>query len=213
MNLILLGPPGAGKGTHSQNLVEKFNYYHFSTGDLLREEVKKKTIHGEKIFNLISKGDFVSDEIVNEILINIVSNDLYKNKIIFDGYPRNLEQANNLNKIFEKKNLLIGSIIYFKVSKEIIEQRILGRVICEKCNKIFNELINHEEIQKHECGGKYLKKRHDDDKGVILKRFDTYKNDTKPVLEFYANQKNFFEIDASAKIDKITRKIEEIIKV
>ena len=213
MNLILLGPPGAGKGTHAQNLVENFNYYHFSTGDLLREEVKKKTILGKKIFSLISKGDFVSDKIVNEILINTVSNDLYKNKIIFDGYPRNLEQANNLNKIFEKKNLLIGSIIYLKVSKEIIEQRILNRVICEKCNKIFNELINHEEIKKHKCGEKYLKKRQDDDKRVILKRFDTYINETKPVLDFYVNQTNFFEIDASVEIDEITRKIEEIIKV
>jgi len=213
VNLILLGPPGAGKGTHSQNLVEKFNYYHFSTGDLLREEVKKKNILGKKIFNLISKGNFVSDEIVNEILINKVSSDLYKNKIIFDGYPRNLEQANNLNKIFEKKNLLIGSIIYLKVSKEIIEQRILSRVICEKCNKIFNELINHEEIQKHECGEKYLKKRQDDDKRLILKRFDTYMRETKPVLDFYSNRTNFFEIDASAEIDEITRKIEEILKV
>ena len=213
MNLILLGPPGAGKGTHAQNLVENFNYYHFSTGDLLREEVKKKTILGKKIFSLISKGDFVSDEIVNEILINTVSNDLYKNQIIFDGYPRNLEQANNLNKIFEKKNLLIGSIIYLKVSKEIIEQRILNRVICEKCNKIFNELINHEEIKKHECEEKYLKKRQDDDKGIILKRFDTYVKETKPVLDFYVNQTNFFEIDASVEIDEITRKIEEIIKV
>ena len=213
MNLILLGPPGAGKGTHAQNLVENFNYYHFSTGDLLREEVKKKTILGKKIFSLISKGDFVSDKIVNEILINTVSNNLYKNKIIFDGYPRNLEQAKNLNKTLENKNLLIGSIIYLKVSKEIIEQRILNRVICEKCNKIFNELINHEEIKKHECGEKYLKKRQDDDKRVILKRFDTYINETKPVLDFYVNQTNFFEIDASVEIDEITRKIEEIIKV
>ena len=213
MNLILLGPPGAGKGTHSQILVENFNYYHFSTGDLLREEVKKKTILGKKIFGLISKGNFVSDEIVYEILINTVSNDLYKNKIIFDGYPRNLEQAKNLNKTLENKNLLIGSIIYLKVSKEIIEQRILNRVICEKCNKIFNELINHEEIKKHECEEKYLKKRQDDDKGVILKRFDNYMNETNPVLDFYANQTNFFEIDASVKIDEITRKIEEIIKV
>ena len=213
MNLILLGPPGAGKGTHAQNLVENFNYYHFSTGDLLREEVKKKTILGKKIFSLISKGDFVSDEIVNEILINTVSNDLYKNQIIFDGYPRNLEQSNNLNKIFEKKNLLIGSIIYLKVSKEIIEQRILNRVICEKCNKIFNELINHEEIKKHECEEKYLKKRQDDDKGIILKRFDTYIKETKPVLDFYVNQTNFFEIDASVEIDEITRKIDEIIRV
>jgi adenylate kinase len=213
VNLILLGPPGAGKGTHAQNLVENYNYYHFSTGDLLREEVKKKTILGKKIFSLISKGDFVSDEIVNEILINKVSRDLYKNKIIFDGYPRNLDQAINLNKIFEKKNLLIGSIIYLKVSKEIIEQRILNRVICEKCNKIFNEVVNHEEIKKHECEEKYLKKRQDDDKGLILKRFDTYMSETKPVLDFYVNRSNFFEIDASVEIDEITRKIEEIIKV
>jgi len=213
VNLILLGPPGAGKGTHAQNLVENFNYYHFSTGDLLREEVKKKTILGKKIFSLISKGDFVSNEIVNEILINTVSNDLYKNQIIFDGYPRNLEQAKNLTKILENKNLLIGSIIYLKVSKEIIEQRILTRVICEKCSKIYNELINHEEIKKHECGYKYIKKRHDDNKDVILKRFDNYMNETNPVLDYYANQANYFEMDASVKIDEITRKIEEIIKV
>ena len=213
MNLILFGAPGAGKGTQASFIAKKFNLFQLSTGDILRNEIYNKSEIGKKIEQIINQGDFVTDNIIDDLLKKIITKPSYRNRIIFDGYPRNLEQANNLNKIFEKKKLLIGSIIYLKVSREIIEQRILNRIICEKCNKIFNELINYEEIKSHECGEKYLKKRHDDDKDLILKRFDTYKKDTKPVLDFYANQKNFFEIDASAKIDEITRKIEQIIKV
>ena len=102
MNIILFGPPGAGKGTHSNNIVNKFNYFQISTGDLLRNEIKKNNEIGKKIFYLISKGEFVSDEIINSILVNIVSKPELKNRIIFDGYPRNFNQArksrNNIKK-------------------------------------------------------------------------------------------------------------------
>ena len=213
MNIILFGPPGAGKGTHSNYIANKFNYFQISTGDILRNEIKKNNKLGKKIFSLISKGNFVSDEIINSILLNIVLNPELKNKIIFDGYPRNLFQAENLEKILKKTNQDIGFVIYLNVSREIIEKRILGRLICTKCNKILNKFTNPKELQKHSCGKEFLKKRQDDNREIIIKRYDTYMQQTNPILKFYSNKSNFFEIDATAKIDEITTKIEEILRV
>ncbi len=213
MNIILFGPPGAGKGTHSNNIVNKFNYFQISVGDLLRSEIKKNNEIGKKIFSLISKGEFVSDDIINSILVNIVSKPELKNRIIFDGYPRNLSQAEYLEIILKKNKQEIGFIIYLNVSREIIEKRILGRLICEKCNKILNEFTNQKELQNHTCGKEFLKKRHDDNNQTIIKRYETYMKQTNPILKLYSNRPNFFDIDASVKIDEITTKIEEILKV
>ena len=213
MNIILFGPPGAGKGTHSNNIVNKFNYFPLSTGDLLRNEIKKNNEIGKKIFSLINKGEFVSDEIINSILVNIVSKPELKNRIIFDGYPRNLNQAEYLETLLKKNKQEIGFIIHLNVSREIIEKRILGRLICEKCNKILNEFTNQKELQNHTCGKEFLKKRQDDNRETIIKRYDTYMQQTNPILKFYSNKSNFFEIDASAEIDEITTKIEKILRV
>ena len=213
MNIILLGPPGAGKGTQSNSIVNKFNYFQISTGDLLRSEIKKNNEIGKKIFSLISKGEFVSDEIINSILVNFISKLELKNKIIFDGYPRNLNQAEYLEIILKKNKQEIGFIIYLNVSREIIEKRILGRLICEKCNKILNEFTSQKELQNHSCGKEFLKKRHDDNSETIIKRYETYMKQTNPILKFYSNRPNFFDIDASVHIDEITTKIEEILKV
>ena len=213
MNIILFGPPGAGKGTQSNNIVNKFNYFQISVGDLLRSEIKKNNEIGKKIFSVISKGEFISDEIINSILVNIVSKPELKNRIIFDGYPRNLNQAEYLEIILKKNKQEIGFIIYLNVSREIIEKRILGRLICEKCNKILNEFTSQKELQNHSCGKEFLKKRHDDNSETIIKRYETYMKQTNPILKFYSNRPNFFDIDASVHIDEITTKIEEILKV
>ena len=213
MNIILFGPPGAGKGTHSKHIVNKFNYFQISTGDLLRNEIKKNNEIGKKIDSLISKGEFVTDEIINSILINIISKPELKNRIIFDGYPRNFNQAENLEIILKKTKQNIGFIIHLNVSREIVEKRILGRLICEKCNKILNEFTNPKELQTHSCGKEFVKKRQDDNSETIIKRHETYMQQTNPILKFYSNKPNFFEIDASAEIDEITTKIEEILKV
>ena len=213
MNIILFGPPGAGKGTHSNNIVNKFNYFQISVGDLLRSEIKKNNEIGKKIFSVISKGEFISDEIINSILVNIVSKPELKNRIIFDGYPRNLCQAEYLEIILKKNKQEIGFIIYLNVSREIIEKRILGRLICEKCNKILNEFTNQKELQNHACGKEFLKKRHDDNSETIIKRYETYMKETNPILKLYSNRPNFIDIDASVQIDEITTKIEEILKV
>ena len=161
---------------------------------------------------IISDGGFATDEIVNTLLKNFITNSSYRNRIIFDGYPRNTSQAKNLEQILDDDNQSIKSIFFLNVSRQIIEKRIIGRIKCEKCNKILNEYYNADEIENHKCGKNYLKKRKDDNQEAIITRYDAYMEKTKPVLDFYANRTNFFEIDARVEIDEITRKIEEIIK-
>tara|TARA_B100001123_G_scaffold262835_1_gene292712 strand:+ start:342 stop:983 length:642 start_codon:yes stop_codon:yes gene_type:complete len=213
MNVILFGPPGAGKGTQAQFITEKYNYYQLSTGDLLRNEIKKKTPLGKKIEKVITEGEFANDDIVNSLLEQAIINPKNKNKIIFDGYPRNISQAKNLDEILIKNNLEIGSIIFLNVSKEIVEKRILGRITCEKCNITLNKFFDSEKIESHLCGKEFLKKRKDDNLETVITRYDTYMVKTIPVLDFYSSRNNFHEIDGSQKIQVITSKIEEILEL
>ena len=209
----MFGPPGAGKGTQAQFIVNKFNYFQLSTGDLLRKEIKDKTPMGQEIEDIISKGDFATDDIVNTLLKKVITNNLYKNKIIFDGYPRNIKQAENLEDILKEANQKIGIIIFLNVSKEIIEKRIIGRITCEKCNITLNEFFNKTEINNHRCGQEFLKKRKDDNSKTIITRYDAYMEKTKPVLNFYSKKTILYEINGSLKIEDISSKIEHILKV
>ena len=213
MNIILFGPPGAGKGTQAQFIVKKYNYFQLSTGNLLREEVKLKTLLGSKIENLISNGKFASDETVNTLLRKSITNLKFRDRIIFDGYPRNVDQAKNLELILGEFNQTIGHVIFLNVSKNIIEKRIMGRMTCEKCHMTLNEFFNREQIELHPCGKEFLKKRKDDNLEVIVARYDTYMSTTKPVLDFYSKNENFTEIDGAAEIDQITNKINEVLNV
>jgi len=187
VNIILFGPPGAGKGTQAQNIVKKFNLIQISTGDLLRNEIKNKTDIGMEIEDTISKGDFATDEIIDRLLKNKVTNSDIKNKIIFDGYPRSLSQAKNLDLLLVKSNQKIDFIFFLNVNKETIIKRIEKR--------------------------KILEKRSDDNLNTILKRYDTYMETTRPVLDFYSKNQNFYEIDGSEEIDVISSKIEQILRV
>ena len=213
MNIILFGPPGAGKGTQAQFIVKKYNYFQLSTGDLLREEVKSKTLLGAEIEQLISNGKFASDETVNTLLRQSITNLKFRDRIIFDGYPRNVEQAKNLKLILSEFDQSIGHIIFLNVSKDIIEKRIMGRMTCDKCNMTLNEFFNKEQIELHPCGKEFLKKRKDDNFDVIVKRYDTYMKTTKPVLDFYSKNANFIEIDGAAEIEQITSKINDVLNV
>ena len=187
MNVIIFGPPGAGKGTQAQNIVKKFNLYQISTGDLLRDEVKNQTEIGKDIENIISKGDFATDEIVNKLIKNIIFDSSKKNKLIFDGYPRSLSQAKNLDILLNNSSQKIDHIFFLNVDKETIIKRIEKR--------------------------KILEKRADDDLSTILKRFDTYMETTKPVLDFYSQNPNFHEINGREDILEISNKIEQILRV
>ena len=213
MNLILFGPPGAGKGTQAQFIVTNHKYFQLSTGDLLRKEISKKTSLGKEIKKIVLQGEFVSDPIVNVLLIDAIKKQQNKKKIIFDGYPRNIAQAKNLENILDQINEPIGAVIFLKVSREIIQKRILGRIICEKCNMTLNEFFNQEELEKHACGKENLRRRRDDNQDTVIARYDAYMEKTKPMLEFYSSKNTFHELDGSLKIADISTKIDQILNV
>ena len=187
MNIILFGPPGAGKGTQSRYLVKKLNCFQISTGDMLRGEIEKNSEIGKKITDNMNEGKFVSDEIVNDLIKDVLFDPQKKDKLIFDGYPRSLSQAKNLDLLLNSSNQKINFIFFLNVSKDKILKRIEKR--------------------------KVLEKRSDDDSNTILKRYDTYMETTRPVLDYYSNNLNFYEIDGSLEIDQITSKINDILQV
>ena len=187
MNIILFGPPGAGKGTQAKFLINKLNGYQVSTGEMLRHEIKINSNIGKIIINDMNDGKFVSDEIVNQLIKEYIFDIKKKNKLIFDGYPRSLSQAKNLDILLRESNQNIDHIFFLNVSKNTIVERIKKRKLEEN--------------------------RSDDELGTILKRYDTYMKTTKPVLDFYSKNSNFHELDGSEEIDKITRKIEAFINV
>ena len=187
MNIILFGPPGAGKGTQAQIIVNKFNLYQVSTGEMLRQEIKKDTEIGKKIINHMNDGKFVEDEIVNKLLEKIIFDSKKKKKLIFDGYPRTINQAKNLESLLNKSNQKIDYIFFLNVNKDAIMKRIERR--------------------------KILEKRSDDDSNTILKRYDIYMQETKPILDFYSSKKGFYEVDGSLNIEQIANKIDDILKL
>ena len=187
MNLILFGPPGAGKGTQAKHLIQKLNNFQVSTGDMLRDEIQKDTEIGKTIINDMNDGKFVNDEIVNKLIKNVIFDPQKNDKLIFDGYPRTTEQAKNLDLWLADTKQKIDFIFFLNVNKDTLIKRIEKR--------------------------KILEKRLDDDAHTILKRYDAYMEITKPVLEFYLSRDNFYEIDGSEGIKVISSKIEEILRV
>ena len=187
MNIILFGPPGAGKGTQAKYLVKKVNGFQISTGEILRDEIKNDSEIGKIITNDMNDGKFVSDEIVNKLIKKLIFDPQKKERLIFDGYPRSINQAKNLNLLMDESNQKIDCIFFLNVNKKTIIKRIEKR--------------------------KTIEKRSDDDLDTILKRYDTYMETTRPVLDFYSKKPNFHEIDGTLEIDEITRKIDTFINV
>ena len=211
MNVILFGPPGAGKGTQANELVKRFNLHKVSTGDLLRNEMKNNTSLGVKITSYMDKGILVSDDIIENLIIKILNKKTYFNNLIFDGIPRNLKQAKNLDLLLKNTNQKISCVLSLDIDKDSIIKRILGRQICSKCNLTFNEFFNPPTSTNHSCDNKYLVKRSDDKKDTVVNRFETYRNTTLPILNYYKDQKLLHEIDGKAEIHHIFNEIRTII--
>ena len=211
MNIILFGPPGAGKGTQADNISKKFNLHKVSTGELLREEIDKNTELGVKIKSIMAGGKLVSDDIINDLIVKVFSQEKFSNRIIFDGYPRNLSQAEYLDLLVKKYNQKISCVLSLNVKKEIIIKRILGRQVCRNCGLIFNKFFKPSTKDNHKCDEKYLSKRSDDYEKIIVNRFETYLNITFPILEFYENQNLLHKINGDAEISMIYKEIEAII--
>ena len=210
MNIILFGPPGAGKGAQADNMVKNFNLHKISTGDLLREEIKNNTDLGNKIKSKMDQGLLVSDDIINDFVDKILSSKKYYNRLIFDGYPRNLNQAKSLDLLFIKYNQKISCAINLNVDKESIIKRILGRLVCLKCGLTFNKYFDPPQKEKYNCNLKYLKARTDDNEKTIENRFVTYTKKTLPILDYYADQKILHKIDGTRQINQIFDEIRSI---
>ena len=187
MNIVLFGPPGAGKGTQAKYLVKKINGFQISTGEILRSEIYKNSQIGKEITNDMNDGKFISDEIVNKLIKDIIFDPQKKDRLIFDGYPRTLSQAKNLDLFLDNSDQKIDFIFFLNVNKELIIKRIEKR--------------------------KSLENRSDHDLNTILKRYDTYMETTKPVLEYYSKNSNFHELDGALEIDQITNKIDGFLGV
>ena len=186
MNIVIFGPPGAGKGTQSNLIVQKFKLHQLSTGELLREEIKNKTELGKKISKIINSGNLVSDETVGNLIKKYISDKTYKNRIIFDGYPRNLIQARNLDKLLGEHNQKVDIALKLSVSLDVIKKRILER--------------------------KSLEKRADDSEEIAIKRFETYENNIKPVIDFYKQSDLLKVVNGEATISEINSEISALIE-
>ena len=212
MNLIIFGPPGAGKGTQSNNIINNFDLKQVSTGDLLRNEIKIQTDLGKKIESIINNGKLVSDNVVNTLIRKILSDPKNFNRLIFDGYPRTIFQVNSLEKLLEEFNQKISIVFNLYVEKDIVSKRVNGRVICTKCFKIFNLYLDPPNSKNHKCEKKYLEKRTDDNAKTILNRYDTYVVKTRPILDYYNKRELLHEIDGNQRIVVVYDKIKGILE-
>ena len=186
MNLVIFGPPGAGKGTQSKFISNKFNLFQLSTGELLREEIKKKTELGSKISAIINSGDLVSDDIVSDLIEKFISNKNYSKKIIFDGYPRNLNQARKLDNLLNKYSQKINIVLKLSVSLNTIKKRISERQSKEN--------------------------RSDDSEDIAIKRYSTYENSIQPVIDHYKKSNLLKVINGEGTIAEINGEISDIIE-
>jgi len=211
MNLIIFGPPGAGKGTQSDLIVKDFKLKKISTGDLLRLEISKKTDLGNKIKSIIDKGKFVSDNLINDLIKKSISDKKNENKFIFDGYPRNVKQAEILDQFLDNLKQKLKFVLSLEVDKELLVKRITGRSFCDKCKRIFNDFFNPPNIN-HLCGVESLKRRSDDTKEIFEKRLKTYLESTLPILNFYEKKKILRKINGNGDISLIYEEISSILK-
>lgn len=214
-NIIFIAPPAAGKGTISEMIENRFHLPHISTGEILRDEIAHMTKLGLEIKDKMARGEFVSDEVITKLLKKRLSSKDVKKGYILDGYPRNLNQAKEYDKLLEELSFDMGKVIYLVIDKEIATKRALSRVVCKSCGATYN-LSNPDlsPVREGICDhcNKELSVRSDDNEETFKARFDTYMKETYPLIEYYKNKNNLIEIDASKSPNEIFEEIKKVIK-
>lgn len=214
-NLIFIAPPAAGKGTISEMIENRFHLPHISTGDLLRDEIAHMTKLGLEIKDTMARGQFVSDEVITKLLKKRLSSKDVKKGYVLDGYPRNINQAKDYDKLLEELSFDMGKVIYLSIDKMTATKRAMSRVVCSNCGATYN-LTNPDLSPVREgicdsCDSK-LVVRSDDNEETFKSRFDTYMKETYPLIEYYKNKNNLIEIDASKSPNEIFEEIKKVIK-
>jgi adenylate kinase len=212
MNIVIFGPPGAGKGTQSNFIVKKYQLHQLSTGELLRNEIKNKSELGGKISTIMNSGHLVSDQIASDLIEKFISNIEFKNRLIFDGYPRNKLQAENLNNLLNKNDQKIDLVLKLSVSLDVIKKRITGRSVCSICGKIYNEFFNPAPINAQCCASRFLQKRSDDTLEIAVTRYQTYEKNIKPVIDFYKQSNSLKVVNGETPISEISEEISDLIE-
>ena len=209
MNIILIAPPAAGKGTQSELICNKYDIEHISTGDLIRAVINSNSEKSIELKKTIEQGKLVSDEFV----LDLIKDEIKDGKsYIFDGFPRTVNQAKLFDELLEKINKKIEYVIYLDINKEIASKRILGRLSCSNCGKVYNDQIEESMPKTNgicdDCNIE-LSKRNDDNEETFNKRFDTYMSETKPLLDYYKDR--LYIVDSSLNKYEIFKQIEDII--
>jgi len=208
MYLVLLGPPGAGKGTQAKRLAEKLGLPHISTGDILRQNVKDGTALGKQAKGIMDKGLLVPDDLVAAMLDERFSNPDIKKGFILDGYPRTLPQAKTLDEILARKKLAVDLVVYLNTSDEIIIKRLTGRLVCSKCGANFH-VVNMPPKKSGLCDSCQgtLYQRSDDNEITVRKRLEVYKNEVASLIKYYNQQNKLHSLNADLDALKVLEQI------
>lgn len=208
MRLILLGPPGAGKGTQASAIVEKFNIPHISTGDIFRANIKEKTELGKKVEEYMNKGLLVPDELVVSIVKDRLTKDDCKKGFLLDGFPRTVVQAEALDEELKNMSLKIDKVINIEANKEVLIERIIGRRICKDCGATYHVKFSppKQEGICDKCGGE-LYQREDDKIETVVKRIEVYAEQTKPLIDYYAEKGLLLNVDGTKDKEEVFKDI------
>lgn len=208
MRLILLGPPGAGKGTQAKRVIEEFDIPHISTGDIFRKNIKEKTELGQKVEGLLAQGKLVPDELTIEIVWDRLDQEDCKNGFLLDGFPRTIPQAEALDEGLAKRGLKLDRVLNIDVDKDSLVKRLSGRRVCPSCGASYNIDNNPTKVEGicDACQTPVIQ-REDDKEETVLDRIKVYDSQTKPLVDFYNKQDLVFTVDGTLPIDEITNKL------
>jgi len=213
MRIVLLGAPGAGKGTLAKDLVGLFNVPHISTGDMFREAVASGSELGKQVQHILSSGALVPDEIVNKLVRERISKPDCKDGFILDGYPRTVQQASALDEMLKETGQKLDAVLYLRVSEDVVVKRLTNRRVCPKCGRIYNLLSmppKNDELCD-DCGIR-LVQRDDDKEEVVRNRFKVYNEKTAPLIDYYKKKHTLVEVDAEADHQNTVQKAVEALK-
>lgn len=213
MILILLGPPGAGKGSQAAKIIEEFGVTHISTGDIFRKNIKEGTELGQKVKKIIESGSLVSDDLTNELVFDRLANENSEAGFMLDGYPRNINQAEALDSWLEEHDKEITEVVYIEASTETLIERISGRRVCKNCGATYH-IKNHPPKVDGICDvcGSELVQRPDDNEETALDRIEVYNRQTSPLIDYYEKSGKLHRFNGNLEIDEVYEDVRNSLK-